>query len=493
MEDFPFSYQRIASPTWAYLSSLLLLALFFKFNRFWSIRNFDLLLIILLAPGLMMIEGGRAMVDRPDDPAATATLEPGSEGIAPPASVLPAAADELAEDDGLDAPGYAWQRLGYYWLFLVGLLLLLRLLLDPALTRRPLLEPNLSQGGLFFFTASLLFFLGANVLLSSPTAEDVQGARNAIKLLQREAAQPVDREQLQRRGPGYSFFYVFPILPTFENGNEIMNTDADELENTRRYIIAAKVLALVSQALIVLGLILFCQINFNSLGIGVGAAAIYLMLPYTAMFTGHVMHALPAALMVWALVCFRRPVLSGLLIGLATTVAYYPFFLLPLWASFYWERGVRRFLLGVVIALGIGIAGLIFTSVDGADFLEQLKAMFGFWSPRMEGLEGIWALGWDNWWRLPILVAFVAFSVSFVAWPTQKNLGTLIAYTAAIMVTVQFWHGYGGGRNMAWYLPFLLLVIFRPNLSGRVATTELRLRRQPRTDPTEEILSGTAS
>ena len=177
-------------------------------------------------------------------------------------------------------------------------------------------------------------------------------------------------------------------------------------------------------------------------------------------------------------------------IGLATTVAYYPFFLLPLWFSFYWERGARRFMLGVLIALAIGIGGLIFTSVDSADFLDQLKAMFGFWSPRMEGLEGIWALGWDNWWRLPILVAFVAFSVSFVAWPTQKNLGTLIAYTAAIMVAVQFWHGYGGGRNMAWYLPFLLLVIFRPNLSGRVATSELRLTRQPRTDPTDELLSS---
>jgi len=58
-KQFPFSYQKIDSTTWAYLSSLLLVALFFKFNRFWSIRNLDLLLIILLAPGLLMIESGR--------------------------------------------------------------------------------------------------------------------------------------------------------------------------------------------------------------------------------------------------------------------------------------------------------------------------------------------------------------------------------------------------------------------------------------------------
>jgi len=59
MSDLPFSYQKIDSTTWAYLSSLLLVALFFKFNRFWSVRNLDLLLIVLLAPGLLMIESGR--------------------------------------------------------------------------------------------------------------------------------------------------------------------------------------------------------------------------------------------------------------------------------------------------------------------------------------------------------------------------------------------------------------------------------------------------
>lgn len=31
---------------------------FFKFNRLWSIRNLDLLLLILLAPGLLAVEYG---------------------------------------------------------------------------------------------------------------------------------------------------------------------------------------------------------------------------------------------------------------------------------------------------------------------------------------------------------------------------------------------------------------------------------------------------
>ena len=85
-------------------------------------------------------------------------------------------------------------------------------------------------------------------------------------------------------------------MSTFDNGGEILETDADELGNVQRYILAAKILAIVTQSLIVLGLIVFCHRNFDNLSVGVGAAAIYLMLPYTAMHTVNVMHTLPAAL-----------------------------------------------------------------------------------------------------------------------------------------------------------------------------------------------------
>jgi hypothetical protein len=45
----------------------------------------------------------------------------------------------------------------------------------------------------------------------------------------------------------------------------------------------------------------------------------------------------------------------------------------------------------------------------------------------------------------------------------------LIAYTAAVMVAAQFWHAYGGGLYIGWFLPLLLLTIYRPNLEDRVA------------------------
>ena len=70
-------------------------------------------------------------------------------------------------------------------------------------------------------------------------------------------------------------------------------------------------------------------------------------------------------------------------------------------------------------------------------------------------------------------VRFASLSSSLAIWPAQKNLGTLLSCSAAVMVATQFWHGYGGGMYMAWYLPLLLLTIFRPNLEDRVALTVL--------------------
>lgn len=510
MDTFPFIYIRVAPSTWAYLSSLLMLALFFKFNRFWSVRNFDLCLIILLAPGLLLIEGGRQW-EAQNNSVAVSALNPAeaTEKKIPPAGLQQAVDRELKAvnppDQGLPAvdqnksgekevdfgsEGVVWQRLGYYWLFFIGGLLLIRMLIDPGLTRRPQLEPNLAIGGMMFFGLSLMMFLFANIAISEPTNEDLSGSRNAVKLLQRKAVDADEKDQLIRRGPGYTLFNLFPIIPSFESGDAILKTNPDtqELTDMSRYIVAAKSLAIASQVLIVLGLVLFCYFNYNNFKVGVGISTIYLMLPYTSMYTGYVLHVLPAALILWAIVSFRRPWIAGILVGLATSVSYYPIFLLPLWISFYWERGRWRFIVGSLIAILICIGVLLFTSTTLTAFGEQLQVMFGFWFPRMDGLQGIWALGWSNWWRLPLLVAFVLFCISFVAWPSQKNIGTLVGYSGAVMLAVQYWHGFSGGVYMAWYLPMVLLIVFRPNLDGRTAQTEVGEIRRRKKETAEDLL-----
>jgi hypothetical protein len=159
-----------------------------------------------------------------------------------------------------------------------------------------------------------------------------------------------------------------------------------------------------------------------------------------------------------------------------------------LWCSFYWERGVKRFLAGVLASVGALVLTLALTADSFDRFFRHLWQMFGVRLPPMENLQGVWRQAegfWNSWYRLPILATFIILAISFVAWPVRKHLGTLISCTGALMAGAQFWHAYGGGIFVAWYLPLYLLVIHRPNLEDRLAVAtvaegwwQMRKRRQ---------------
>ena len=46
-----------------------------------------------------------------------------------------------------------------------------------------------------------------------------------------------------------------------------------------------------------------------------------------------------------------------------------------------------------------------------------------------------------------------------------------MALCAAILIGIQFWYADRGGVYVLWYLPFLILLVFRPNLSDRLPRT----------------------
>jgi hypothetical protein len=153
---------------------------------------------------------------------------------------------------------------------------------------------------------------------------------------------------------------------------------------------------------------------------------------------------------------------------------YYPIFLLPLWISFYWQRGKWRFGSGVLTAIAVLSIVQAFYVASYDDYIQKLILMFGLSSPTTNP-EGFWALLENNIrvYRIPVLASHIALCWSFAFWPVQKNLGTLLSGSAALMISTQFWAAYGGGISIAWYLPFLLLSIFRPNLEDRVALSVL--------------------
>ena len=57
--------------------------------------------------------------------------------------------------------------------------------------------------------------------------------------------------------------------------------------------------------------------------------------------------------------------------------------------------------------------------------------------------------------------------IATIFWPAPKNLAHLLALSAATLIGIQFWYADQGGVYVLWYLPILLLIIFRPNLSDR--------------------------
>lgn len=458
MSEFLFKYDPPSPITWAYLSGLLIVALFFKFNRIFSIRNLDLFLLLMLGPGLLSLR------------------------------------------QGIENESASTQLFGYWWLFGVNAVLLIRALWDSAMVRRPLLDPNMNASGLLFLAISLFMFLMANIINGASNEADLNSAQRA-QLLSHRQASSVEQISLETHGPGFPLLFSLPAIPTSrvlgDRGSEpaaVPATEGDEVaadgaspdeENasdavaadnafTTGQVVTAKVAAILSQLMIVLGMVLIGARHFDNFTMGCAAAMLYLFLPYTAMYTGNVTHLLPAALLVWAVFNYRLPMLAGVLLGLAFGTIYYPVFLLPLWFSFYWKRGAWRFLIGIGIALSVLIITQIATSSDLAMFGSRMQQMFGIHWPQMKNLSGAWEY-WNPVFRWPILATFLGLSVlSLPLWPQPKTLASLLSCSAAVMLGVQFWHAHSGGLALAWYLPLLLLMVFRPNLEDRTAVNMVR-------------------
>ena len=131
-----------------------MIGLFFKFNRFWSVRNLDLLMLIALAPGLLLIHFGQVTRSAAEtssaEPTATETeqgtvadsSESSEESDAakapPPDESNPAPTEEESTEDEPQKPTAGkLEYYGYMSLLAVGLFWMVRMLLDTRLTRRP--------------------------------------------------------------------------------------------------------------------------------------------------------------------------------------------------------------------------------------------------------------------------------------------------------------------------------------------------------------------
>jgi hypothetical protein len=236
-------------------------------------------------------------------------------------------------------------------------------------------------------------------------------------------------------------------------------------------------LAVLCHLAIVVGLVVVGWRHFKDVHAGMAAATFYLLLPYsylllpyTTLHIGQWYHVWPAALLTWAVACYRMPLLAGLLVGLAAGSTYFPVLVFPLWLSFYWGRGSFRFTAGFGLAAGLCLAAIGATLWLNGELPGTIQSALADWlpwkEPNPEQAGGFWTrVPWGSVYRLPVFIAYVAFVLTTFLWPSPKNLAHLLALTAAVLIGFQFWYADRGGAYVLWYLPFLLLVVFRPNLA----------------------------
>jgi len=402
----------VNEPTWFYLSFLLITAVFFKFGRIWSLRNVDLVLLLLISPGLLILQGG----------------------------------DDIG--DGV------LKDYGYVWMFSITGLLLVRMFFDTALTRRPQLGQNLNTAGMSFLCLATFLFLMTKAITETPAPSTVQSIRRAQQILERQDTSLAD-DQARDAGPAADLLNTGAAV-----AKDVLEEGTGDGER-----LAAIIMAIAAHLAVVLGLLFLARLHFGSLESGLAMVCLYLLLPCTAYDVGNVVHVLPPALIIWALTAYRRPLVSGALMGLACGTLIFPIFLLPIWLAFYGRRGALRFsaALGLIALLLLGT--LAVTSVDTHSFLQKAWGQLGV----SQGLltnpnaDGFWEARLSAY-RIPVMVTFGVMVASMTIWPRAKTLAHLMSYSAAIVVGTQFWYPNEGGIYVLWYLPLLLAVMFRPAL-----------------------------
>jgi hypothetical protein len=263
-----------------------------------------------------------------------------------------------------------------------------------------------------------------------------------------------------------------PTLQEAERGlTDLVKQQAPvaEAEGLNTRFIVACTLAMLCHLAVVAGLVIVGYRVFQDVSAGMAAATFYLLLPYTAMHVGQVHHVWPSALLVWTVVCYRRPILAGLLLGLAAGSVYFPALLFPVWFSFYWRRGAWRFSGAFILCATISlvVAGLFLLEDTNVLAGPQSTLNLAEWQAWMKPTtEGFWkGIHWA--YRIPVFIAFLAFVITTFFWPTPKNLAHVVALSAAVLIGIQFWYADQGGVYVLWYLPMFMLMIFRPNLADR--------------------------
>ena len=504
-----FPLAPVADLPWLAYASLLVIAVYFRFSRALTIRNLDLILTLFIATAVVVSTHFRDETYVADaavsvDDASIALNEQNSASIQPnpagevvstnaeedlkspdssqPAAEITNAISESGEDitsngersaetvPAVEAnstpdvrhPMYTWSSLA---LVVLAVLLVIRLLFDESLTRRPRLDQNLNQGGLAFLCVPAFAILAFGVFLKPAPVTNVKAIEHGRALLQRREVHvgneisdvPAPTETLIAAG-GAAVAQLSGTLPNS------VSVNTGETRSTE--LLVARILVVIAHMVIILGLLYIGRQHFSSIQLGVAMSCLYLLLPCTAANVHKLSHVLPAACLIWAIASYRKPMIAGVLLGLACGTLFFAVFLLPLWAVFYGRQGAIRFgasVLGVVLVLA---TCLMMISGDADSFYYRVVSSTNWTVYRlMDDTLSISQTPMSHLFiRIPMAAIFFVMLTAMTVLPRPRNLENLLANSTALVVAAQMWYPDDIGSYVQWYMPLFLLVIFRPRL-----------------------------
>jgi hypothetical protein len=208
--------------------------------------------------------------------------------------------------------------------------------------------------------------------------------------------------------------------------------------------------------------------------LGVLAAFAWLAYPYTAFaLQSNANDALVAALVVWSLALFARPVVRGALLALAVTAKFAPLLLAPLMAA--GERGLldrwspaaddgsRRRLLLPVAGFGAAFAAvaalmLVHPAIDPGlgTFVDRTvvsqidrSSPFSLWGQ----------VGGIQWLQTTVLVASAVLAVVVAFVPRRRSLPQVAALAAAVVICLQLSVDHWFYLYIPWFFAPLLVAL----------------------------------
>ncbi len=408
----------LSSEVWLFLSLMGCVTLFFKFSRFWSVRNLDLLLLFALAPGIMLLVGNH--LNRP------------------------------------------W--VVYAWLFLGSALWLVRCLLDLGLARRPLLEPNLNAPGLLCLSVGVLGLL----LAETVTLPVEEGAA-------RNPAEPTGREDRPPVAPGNDN----PVVRKWARMLPVPTSLKRELPQV---IVSRVLASLAHIGLVVgLLAIGWRHFERPLTGMAMAACYLLLPYTRVAVVdSGQLISAaLIVGAVFWHQRPAVAGVLIGLAAGWIPAclglIALWSGF-------FRGRGMVRFIVVALGAVCGCAILGYWMPGLAewaralGARSIAEVGLLPRF-EPRSSA--SFWS-GIDSSFRLPVLIAYLSLVIVTTIWPARKNFAELIALSAALLVASQFWYLDKGGTLVMLYLPLAITMMFRPTLATRRPLAQALRRRLSR-------------